>query len=122
MHENENIDYVASAARTTAQSFPEQSNRWHVGAHFVINVTAVTATPVLTPRIQGQDPVTAGWYDVLVGTDITATGMTVLKVGPGIAGVSGASANDFLPSIWRVKVDVTDTDSATYSIGVHLLG
>lgn len=77
----------------------------------------MTATPSVVPKIQGKDPVSGGYYDVLVGTAITATGMTVLKVGPGIGAVENGAANDFLPDTWRVRLEHADTDSITYSVG-----
>jgi hypothetical protein len=118
--DNRELDYLPSAARTaTKDGDPVKNDHWR-GCHVIINVTSITATPLLTPRIQGKDPVSDGWYDVLVGSVISATGMTVLKVYPGIAAVANVAASDLLPSVFRVRIDHADADSATYSVGVHV--
>lgn len=113
----------ASEARTetfTSDSYTKQG--WQSrGLHLVIDVTAITDTPILTPAIQGQDTASGEWYDVLVGSAISATGTSVLKVYPGIEPVANGAASDVLPPIWRVVVTATDADRATYSVGANLL-
>lgn len=110
----------ASAARTTTQTGTDQTNQGHRGLHLVIDVTAVTDTPSITPKIQGKDS-NGIYYDILVGSAITATGTTVLKVYPGITAVANGAASDVLPAVWRVLLTVADADSATYSVSAVLL-
>ena len=116
----EHFTVLVSAARTTAQTSADYLNRGHRGLHLVIDVTSVTATPVLTVTIEGKDA-NGIYYDVLEGAAISATGTTVLKVYPGLPGSANAVANDVLPPVWRVTVAVADADSATYSIGANLV-
>lgn len=111
---------LASAARTTTQTLDAESNAKYRGLHLVIDVTSITSTPVITPKIQGQAP-TGVWYDILIGSAITATGTTALKVYPGITPVANGAAADVLPSVWRVVLTASDSDSATYSVGANLL-
>jgi hypothetical protein len=107
---------LASAARTATVASADQTNWNGKGAHVIINVTAIAATPSVVPTIQGKDPVSGSYYDILVGNAITATGMTVLKVYPGIGVVVAGAASDILPRVWRVNMTHADADSITYSV------
>lgn len=111
-----------SAARTATTDTADQTDENAEGVHVIIDVTAVTGTtPTLTPRIQGKDPASGGYYDILVGVAITATGMTVLKVGPGLAATANAAASDVLPDVWRLRCDIGGTTpSFTFSVGAVL--
>lgn len=114
---NEEITLLSSSARTSTTNSSDQTNYNSRGLHVIIDVTSVTATPSITPKIQGKDPVSGNYYDVLVGSAITTTGTNVIKVYPGIATVSNGAASDILPLTWRVRVEHADTDSITYSVG-----
>ena len=111
-----------SVARALAQDYisSDQDGTVVEYLHVVIDVTAVTATPALTVKIQGKDPASGKYYDILVSTVIATVSTTVLKVGPGLTAAGNLVANDMIPSIWRVLVNHGDTDSATYSIGASL--
>ena len=114
-----NVQILPSAARTAAQlSTAVGMERAESSAHIVIDVTAIVSSPILTPTIQGYDPTSDKWYNILVATPISAVGTTVLKVGPGLGAMVGATAADILPQQWRVSIAVANTNSATYSVGV----
>jgi len=83
-------------------------------------VTAVTATPALTVKIQGKDRASGKYYDILTSAVIATVSTTVLKVGPGLTAAGNLVANDFLPAIWRVTVTHGDTDQAVYSVGANM--
>lgn len=112
---------LASAARTAATNSADFTNYNARGAHFIVDVTAITATPSITVTIQGKDPVSSKYYDLLVSNAITATGTTVLKVYPGIGQIANGAASDILPRTYRVSVAHADADSITYSIGANLV-
>lgn len=116
-----NVQMLPSAARTASQnSHVVGMHADESGAHIVIDVTAVAATPSVVPTVEGYDSVSGKWYDILVGVAITATGTTVLKVGPGIGAVANGAANDFLPAQWRVAFVAADADSMTYSVAANV--
>ncbi|KKN68670.1 hypothetical protein LCGC14_0448610 [marine sediment metagenome] len=119
--DNKDITLLASAARTAETESDEQTNTRGKGLHVIIDVTVDPATASITPKIQGKDPASGKWYDILVGIAITATGMTVLKVYPGIVAVANAAASDILPAHWRFQMAVADTDSMTYSVGALVI-
>lgn len=109
---------LASAARTTAQTTADQ----HVpdnGVIVIVDVTVKSAAGSLTVSIQGKDPASGSYYDILLGTAIAATGTYTYYVGTG-AGTNAALTKTVavgLPSPWRVKVAVGNADSWTYSVG-----
>lgn len=73
------------------------------GLLLYIHVSAITGTaPTLTVTIQGKSPVSAQYYTILASTAITATGLTVLRVYPGLTAAANAVASDLLPSTFRV--------------------
>ncbi len=110
-----------SAARTATTTTDAQTNGDHCGVHVIVDVTAVAATPSVTPTIEAFDSASGTWYSLLVGTAITGTGKTVLKVAPGITPVANGAAADYLPAVWRVTFTHADADSITYSVGANLL-
>jgi hypothetical protein len=116
------ISLLPSAARTaatvvTADQINPQWNR----AHVIINVSAYTSG-TYTATIQGKDPVSGVYYTVLTGPAISATGITVLKVGPGFAPLPNAGAGDMLPQTWRVSLAGASTPSMTFSVSAFLEG
>lgn len=113
---------LASAARTATVDSDDQRDANAEAVHVIVNVTAVAGTsPSMTARIQGRDPASGGYYDLLVGSAITATGMTVLKVGPGLGAVANGAAADILPDVWRVRCEIGGTTpSFTFSVGAVL--
>lgn len=119
--ENSNFTLLASAARVADVNTADQVNHGARGVHVIIDVTLDPASASFTPTIQGKDPLSGKYYDLLVGNAITATGTTVLKIYPGIVALANAAANDILPRDWRVKLVHVDGDTITYSVGVQLV-
>lgn len=113
--------YASEARTATPTATTELSRRGERGGHFVIKVTAITASPSVTPTIEGYDTTSDSWYSILVGAAITATGTTVLKVYPGIAVQANATASDILPQTWRLTLTHGDADSITYTASANLV-
>ena len=107
---------LPSAARTATANSADISNPVNRGVHVIINVSAYTSG-TFTPRIQGKNPITGVYYDILAGNTISSTGVTVLKVYPGIAAVANGSASDAIPGTWRFQMTGAATPSATFSAG-----
>jgi hypothetical protein len=112
---------LPSAARTAAINSADFKNYGAKGLHLIIDITAITATPLVTVTIKGKDPVSGKYYTLLASTALAAVATTVLKVYPGLTAAANLVASDVLPRDWRVEVTVGDADSATYSIGAQLV-
>ena len=88
--------------------------------HLIIDVTAATATPSVQVAIEGLDPASGDFYELLPAiAAITATGTTVLKLGESIVAAAGLAADDFIPETIRISYTHADTDSITYSVGMN---
>lgn len=119
--ENKNLEILTSKARTASVDSIDLNSNSFTGLHLIIDVTAVDATPSITPTIQGKDVVSGEYYTLLTGAAITTTGTTILKVFPGSAVASNVSANDFIPAVFRVSLAHADADSITYSVSANLM-
>lgn len=97
----------------------DQSNFNYKGGHFIITVTAYTSG-TYTPHIQGKDPSTGQYYDILVGSGISAIGTNVIKIYPGIGTSANAASPDILPSVWRVQLIGTSTPAMTIQVDAFL--
>ena len=80
-----------------------------LGVKVVIDITAVGGAPTATFKIQGKDPLSGKYFDILTSAALAAAGTTVLTVYPGVAAAANVSANDVMPRIWRVNLVVAGT-------------
>lgn len=111
---------LASAARTADVTTAEQVTPQALALRVFINVTSVTSTPSVVPNIRVRMPylggaVTRPTITLLAGAAITATGQTILQIGP-LSDVANLIENSFAPSIWDVFMDHADADSITYTV------
>lgn len=109
---------AATYTATTVNS-PDQVNGNYRGVHIIINVVTATSG-TYTAHVQGKDPVTGLYYDILVGSAISSAGVTVLKVYPGIAVLANGAASDIIPQTWRVQMIGASTPSAVLSVSAYM--
>lgn len=108
------IQIFESAARTAT---PTDSNVTVSSAcgFFIINVTAVTATPSVVFAVNGVAK--AGTeFNIITSAAITSTGTTVLRVFPGATASANVTVNDLLPEGLNISATHADADSITYSV------
>lgn len=110
---------LASSAQTATYTSADQTNTSWAGVTLYVNTSAFTSG-TFTPKIQGKDPISGIYYDIIVGTAISATGLSVLKIYPGITATANSSVSDYLPAVWRVVVTGATTPVATFSISALL--
>jgi len=111
----------ASAARTATPATAQFSARGAAGLFIVIDVTAIAATPSVVPTIDGYDPLSGKWFNLLTGAALTAvTAARVLRVGRGLVAAANLTAVDYVPDTVRVIMTHGDADSITYSVSAHL--
>lgn len=108
-----------SEARIATPATVEIDDRYVKGIQVIINVTAIAATPSVVPTIDGFDPLSETWYNLLTGSAITGTGQTVLRIHPNLEAAANLTAKDFLPQKYRVIMTHGDADSITYSVGIN---
>ena len=118
---NHEVTVLASAARTDAINSPDLVNYNACGVALTIDITSITATPLLTVTIKYKDTLSGKYVSLLASAVLNAVSTTSLIVYPGNAAVANVKADSPLPRIWRVEVTVGDADSATYSISANYI-
>lgn len=104
------ITHSAAAAGTTGG---DQDGARHKGILLYVHVSAITGTsPTLTVTLQGKSPESGQYYTLLASAAISATGLTVLKVYPGLTAAANLAANDILPPTFRVVTAIGGTTPA----------
>jgi hypothetical protein len=111
--------FASNALTSTTVNSPDIQNDKYRGAHVIVNVSTFTSG-TYTPKIQGKDPVTGTYYDILVGPAIAATGTTILKIYPGIGTVVNGAASDVLPQTWRVVLTGASTPNMVLSVVANM--
>lgn len=114
---NEVVTVFPSAARTATEDSSDVTNEHGIGCVVIIDVTAASGTPSVVFKIQGKDPVSGKYYDILDSAAITGVETAVLRVWPAMAPSANAKEDDILPRTWRVRAEHADASSVTYSVG-----
>jgi hypothetical protein len=115
------VQVYATGARTATPTAVTVNAGRYNWLRVVIDVTAVTATPSVVLTIDGYDPVSGKYYNLLTAAAVTATGTTELLVGPGLTIAANVVANKPLPDTIRFTMTHGDADSITYTLAAHLM-
>ena len=111
-----------SAARIATIVSPVLSSQEVISSIFTINVTATASTPSVVFSIEGKDPLSKAFYNIIDSAAITATSTTTIQVGMNIIAAANVAANEMLPEEYRITATHGDADSITYSVGaVHMV-
>ena len=110
----------ASVARIATPTVADTNTSKSAGVQYVIDVTAIAATPSVVPTISGVDPVSGSIYTLLVGAAITGTGTTVLQIHPSMVETTNLKAGALLPQLTRLTMAHADADQITYSVSAML--
>lgn len=106
----DSISLFALAAASASANGADKDNLDALGVEVVVDLTAVSGTtPTLVVTIQGKDPVSGKYYDLLASASLTAAGTTVLTVFPGMTAAANSAASRPLPRTWRVKTTIGGT-------------
>lgn len=108
----------ASAARTESPD-PVELEDW-AGCSLVVISTAHAATPSVVASIEGYDPASDSWVELLAAAAITGETTKVLTVSPTCDTAANVSLYRRLPQRFRVVLTHADSDSITYSASVWL--
>lgn len=111
---------LASGARTTTQTSADIITYGCKAIDVIIDITAGT-TPALTVTIDGKDPASGKYYNLLTSASLASSATTVLRVGPGLTVAANLAANYYLPRTIRIVVTAGNANSITYSVGYTLM-
>lgn len=96
----------------------------HQGAGLLIfiNITAISGTtPTLTVTLQGCiDDTPTNTYTIIASAALNATGLTVLRVYPGLTASANLTANDVVPARCRIVTAIGGTGpSVTATVSAY---
>ena len=114
---NTEATVLSSAARAGTVNSSDQTNYNGRGAIFWLNISAAPGADTVTMKIQWKDPVSGTYSDIIASVAISATGLTVMRVYPGITASANSAASMVLPRTYRVRVEHSGSGSFTYSVG-----
>lgn len=87
--------------------------------HIIIDMTAVTATGSVTPKLFYEDPVSGKEIDLIDSiAAITAISTVVLKLGKDAVVTAGLAAQDFIPDNMKIRFTHLNAVAMTYSVGI----
>lgn len=121
-----NVDNISLAALTNSTTTPGQSadqlNPSGRGVKIFTNVTAISgAGASITVTIQGKDPVSGSYFNILSGTAISAVGTQLLTVYPGLTASANSIASDLVPRTWRISYTLATNTTISCTIGGMVL-
>lgn len=94
------------------------------GCLLYVNITAISGTsPTLTVTLKGIDPAgNTNTYTVIASAALNATGLTVLKVYPGLTAAANTVVSDVMPAVSRIDAVIGGTGpSVTGTVSVQLI-
>jgi hypothetical protein len=105
---------ITHTAASTGSTGPVIGTHQGAGIIVFINVTAITGTtPTLTVTLKGCiDGTPSATYTILASAAINATGLTVLRVYPGLTAAANAAANDVVPGYCQISTAIGGTSPA----------
>jgi len=111
---------LTSAIRTAAATGPTITNKGGSDLIVFAEATLDAASAAVTILIDGLDPATGNWYNILTSAVLNAVGTRVLRVSPHLTASANLIAKDIVPHTFRVRTTAADADAMTYSIGYSL--
>lgn len=108
---------LASASRTTTQTSSDIINYSGLSALIVILDMTVVGTGSVTLSIDGKDPASGKYYNILTGAAITTNSTNIYRIGRNLAAVANTTAQDYIPRTIRIVVTANNANAATYSVG-----
>lgn len=109
---------IAAAGASTVTS-ADLTNEGCRGVQVIFDATITTTTSAVL-KIQGKDPVSGAYYDLLTGAAVTSISTNVYTVYPGVTVASNVAVSAPLPRTWRVSITITGGSSAlTATVGAN---
>lgn len=94
---------ITHTAASAGVNGPDLDGSNHKGVLVYVHITAITGTtPTLTVTIQGKSPVSGQYHTILASAALNATGLTVLRVYPGLTAAANLTVSDIAPPTFRV--------------------
>lgn len=116
------VNLIPLASYTQNNPSPVQVN--NIG-HGVKVYTYIQANPgalgSITVQILGVDLGSGQTFLLLASAALTAVGLTVLTIFPGLVAVANQTLNDVLPLSWQVNVVANNANPMTYQVDCDVI-
>lgn len=109
-----------SAVRTATVTGQDMSNTNFGCLTVILDITAVPGGDTVTLTIDGKDPASLKYYNLLTGSAEAGSATKTYSVCPGITAAANVSASAMVPATWRAKVTHSAGTSFTYSVGYNI--
>lgn len=116
---NVDVEFLASAARTSTTNSADQTNYNARGVMVTLNITAVPGGDTIHLRIQWRHSASGFYRNLLIDASQSAIGLRTVIVYPGVGAVAdGVQTTRGFPlgRVWRVRVDHSGSGSFTYDV------
>lgn len=117
--QQEELVILTSLSRTATQQSADIPTNGCQTLNLVYDQT-VGATNSNVITIDGKDPVSGKYYNLLTSAALTSVATTRLKIGQTIAASANLIAQDYIPNTIRITVTAGNANAATYSVGISL--
>jgi hypothetical protein len=111
----------SAADRTVATVGATITNRG-AGSELLVfvDITVDDESAAVTFLIDGLDPASGDWYNILTSAALADVAKTILRVSTHLTASANLIAKDIVPHTFRVRTTHNDTDEMTYSVGYSL--
>lgn len=113
--------HVVSTSAHDAHNTADINNWYYRGVIIDIEISGTFTGTSVTFTVQGKDPGTGAYYDILASAAKTGVGHTTLSIHPDIAAVTNVAAAALLPQKFRIKITESSLTVATYAISATLV-
>ena len=116
---SETVLFVSGNYNSTLNG-PGTNNPYCRGILVMVNMVAV-GSGSFTMLLQGASSAAGVFFTILQGAAITTNGMFTYRLYPGLTAVANQTANDVLPSLFRIVMFANNGNVVNMSVGYHLL-
>jgi hypothetical protein len=111
----------ASAAQTTTQTSPDITCNYARTIDVILDCTVNAGSAgSVTVTINGKDPTSGKYYQLLAGAAVTSVSTNVYRVGVGLTASANAVANYGVPKTIQIVVTANNANPVTYSVGLNM--
>ena len=119
IYNQDGIVLLASAAITANANTNNQVNSFYRGIKVYIAPGSFGAgASAIVVKVQGFDPVSLNYFDILASASLTASTFATLTVYPGVTASSNVAISDVLPRSWRVTWVASSWGTGGSTLGI----
>ncbi len=115
------IEVFASGARTASPDPVIVPTEGAAGVYIVVEVTADPASASVVFNFDLYDPPSETDVTILDSAAVNSVSSNIYKISPALTASANLTSDEHVPPLLKISPVHADSDSITYSVGVHLL-